>query len=169
MEHALAEQLAAAFGGFDSPGRDLSASQDHESHVTRVLESLLPDLDAWAVVDLRDVPGEDSGPMMLATKGAVLWTATLSERAGDPRVMARPYEPADWRLVKVVATLERGRGEEEVGRDWHISLEGDRFAFTTEEIVRPQPSPTQDELLGRALATCKGWEIRDLSPGTHAG
>jgi hypothetical protein len=167
MEQAQAGQVAEAFGGFDSPSRDLPARQDHENRVARILASLLPDLDAWAVVDLRDVPGEDSGPMMLATNGQVLWTATLGERAGGPRVMVRPYEPADWRLVKVVATLERG--EKELARDWHISLEGDRFAFTTEELVRSDPSLGQDELLGRALAACKGWEIRDLSCGARAG
>jgi hypothetical protein len=102
--------------------------------------------------------------MMLASKGDALWTATLRDQNGDPRLMARPYRPKDWRLVKVVQTLDRGHGEEELRRDWHVSLEGDRFAFTTERLTGSEPSPSQDELLGRALAACKGWEIGDVSP-----
>jgi hypothetical protein len=169
MDQAQAEQVAAAFGKFDSSGGDLSAGQDYEHRVTRALASLLPGLDVWAVVDLRDVPGHDSGAMMLASRGKVLWTSTLREQDGDPRLMARPYEPGDWRLIKVVQTLEHGGGEEKLRRDWHVSLEGEHFAFTTEEPTGPEPNPSQDELLGRALAACKDWEVGDVSRGASTG
>lgn len=79
--------------------------------------------------------------------------------------MAGAYDLPRWQIASVTDTLVRGSaGEEMVLRAWHPTLGDDQLSFTTCDSVLAEPKPLREEQLGRALATYRGWEVRDIAP-----